>query len=277
MSVNATSLKARIRNKAKESNVSAQALLQSYMFERFLDRLSQSEYKDKFIIKGGVLVSAIVGLDIRSTMDLDTTLRGIALTVDSIREALEAIADIDAKDGVSFAVGAIRPIRPDDVYGGYRAALLAIYGSIETPLSIDITTGDAITPKPVPFLIDTLFNEGRRITLWAYNVETVLAEKIETILRRNIFNTRPRDFYDVYILDRAADFDTSLLQEAIAATASHRGTTDQIEDRAGIIEAIEASAALQALWGRYQRQFAYAQGVSYDDAISALKRLCLVS
>ena len=274
MSSNVMGLKAQIRNLAKESGVSAQSLLQNFMFERFLDRLSQSEFKEKFIIKGGVLVAAIVGLDTRSTMDLDTTIRGIPLAEDSIRTALQTIIAVKTADDVCFTVSKLQPIRHDDEYGGYRASLTAKYETIEVPLSIDITVGDVITPNPVPFFIRTMFDKDRQIPLLAYNIETVLAEKIETILRRNIFTTRPRDFYDIYVLHREAVVDPILLQEAIAATAAHRGSSIQIADRGSIIKTIETDARLQTMWEKYRRQFAYARDVEYEDVIIALKVLC---
>jgi len=274
MKTNAMSLKAQIRNMAKENNVPAQVLLQNFMFERFLERLSQSRHKDKFIIKGGVLIAAMVGLDVRSTMDLDATIRGISLSEDVIFEVLEEIAAIVLGDDVSFQVGPAYRIRSDDVYGGYRVPVIAQYEMIEVPLSIDITTGDAITPSPIPFSLGTMLEEDKYISLWAYNVETILAEKIETILRRNVFNTRARDFYDVYILSRKGAVSDMLLQEAIAATAKHRGTTSQIEDREHIIKIIEADDTLQSMWRKYQQQFAYANEVEYEDTILALKKLC---
>ena len=222
MSSKATSLKARIRNMARAKNVAPQVLLQNYMFERFLDRLSKSAYLDKFILKGGMLIAAIIGLDKRSTMDLDTTLRRIQLSEENLRFSLGEICSISVDDGVKFTVGAINPIRADDIYGGYRAALTAVFETMETHLSIDVSTGDIITPRAVKFSLRGIFDEKKTIELWAYNIETVMAEKVETILSRNIFNTRPWDFYDIYILAATQDFNASLLREAISETAALR-------------------------------------------------------
>ena len=197
---NAMSLKAKIRNIAKKKNLPAQVILQNYMFERLLVRLSASDYREKFVLKGGMLVAAIVGLDNRATMDLDTTLKNLPLTPDAIHSALEQICAIRFDDGVSFEIGTISPIREDDIYGGYRVMLNAWFDTIVTPLSIDVSTGDAITPHAVQYNFSEIFDDEKTYELWAYNIETVMAEKVETILRRSVFNTRPRDFYDAYIL-----------------------------------------------------------------------------
>lgn len=200
MSSKAMSLKAKIRNYAKDNCIAAQVVLQNYMFERFLARLSQSEYRDKFVIKGGMLIAAIVGLDTRSTMDLDTMLKGLPLTEEKILDAVNTIGKIDLGDDVSFEMISIDPIRKDDIYGGYCVRINVIYDTIVTPLSIDVSTGDVITPGAVLYEFGGIFDESVQISLWGYNIETVMAEKAETILSRNILKTRPRDYYDAYIL-----------------------------------------------------------------------------
>lgn len=271
---NAMSLKAKIRNLAKEKNIPAQVILQNYMFERLLVRLSQSEYREKFVLKGGMLVAAIVGLDNRATMDLDTTLKNLPLTPDAIRNALEQICSTPCDDEVNFKIGTISPIREDDIYGGYRVALEAQYDTVLVPLSIDVSTGDAITPGAVEFVFNEIFNENKSFQLWAYNIETVLAEKVETILRRNVFNTRPRDFYDVYILATTQEYNKELFEQALQATARHRGTAEQIADRATILADIEESATLCALWEKYCKQFAYAKEISFEMIIGILHEIC---
>ena len=179
---NAMSLKAKIRNIAKQKNIPAQVILQNYMFERLLVRLSASEYKEKFVLKGGMLVAAIVGLDNRATMDLDTTLKNLPLTPETIRDALASICGMESDDGVVFEISTIFPIREDDIYGGYRVLLNARFDTMITPLSIDVSTGDAITPHAVPYRFSEIFDDEKSYELWAYNIETVMAEKIETIL-----------------------------------------------------------------------------------------------
>lgn len=271
---NAMSLKAKIRNLAKEKNIPAQVILQNYMFERLLVRLSQSEYREKFVLKGGMLVAAIVGLDNRATMDLDTTLKNVPLTPDAIRNALEQICSTPCDDEVNFKIGTISPIREDDIYGGYRVALEAQYDTVLVPLSIDVSTGDAITPGAVEFSFNEIFNENKSFQLWAYNIETVLAEKVETILRRTVFNTRPRDFYDVYILATTQEYNKELFEQALQATARHRGTSEQIAGRATILADIEESATLCSLWEKYCKQFAYAKEISFEMIIGILHEIC---
>ena len=270
---NAMSLKARIRNIARQKNIPAQVVLQNYMFERLLVRLSASPCKDKFVLKGGMLVAAMVGLDNRATMDLDTTLKNLPLTPDAIRSALEQICAVPSGDTVNFEVGAISPIREDDAYGGYRVALTARVETLAVPLSIDVSTGDAITPHAIPYCFAEIFDEEKSYALWAYNVETVLAEKVETILRRGVFNTRPRDFYDAYILATTQPFDRAVFAEALRATARHRGTTEQITDVPGILRSIRQSPELRAMWDKYQKQFGYAQNITYEQILDVVQDL----
>lgn len=270
---NAMSLKARIRNIARQKKIPAQVVLQNYMFERLLVRLSASLCKDKFVLKGGMLVAAMVGLDNRATMDLDTTLKNLPLTPDAIRSALEQICAVPSGDTVNFEVGAISPIREDDAYGGYRVALTARLETLAVPLSIDVSTGDAITPHAIPYCFAEIFDEEKSYELWAYNVETVLAEKVETILRRGVFNTRPRDFYDAYILVTTQPLDRAVFAEALRATARHRGTTEQITDVPGILHSIWQSPELRDMWNKYQKQFGYAQNITYQQILDVVQDL----
>ena len=269
----AMSLKAKIRNIAKQKNIPAQVILQNYMFERLLVRLSVSEYKEKFVLKGGMLVAAIVGLDNRATMDMDTTLKNLPLTPEAIRSALEDICTIKFDDGVAFEIGTISPIREDDIYGGYRVMLNAKFDTLLTPLSIDVSTGDAITPHAVQYNFSEIFDDEKPYELWAYNIETVMAEKVETILRRGVFNTRPRDFYDAYILTTTQKFDKTVFADALKATAKHRGTTQQIEDVPGILHNIEESLELKNMWNKYRKQFAYALDIEYSQIMAVLRTL----
>jgi len=275
MSKEAMSLKAQIRNLAKEKNVMAQILLQNYMFERFLERLSLSEYKDSFILKGGMLISAIVGIDSRTTMDLDATLRGLALTEESILKTVNAICSISIDDGVIMTVGGVTPIRADDEYGGYRTKIKAVYDTIETPFTVDLSTGDVITPSPVKYTFRGMFDEEKQIELWAYNIETVISEKLETILSRSTLNTRPRDFYDIHILHTTQKYDPMLLKEAFTATASHRNTAKQVSDIPATLEKIEGSVELRQMWEKYRREFAYAADLPYETVIESLRAACV--
>ena len=234
-----------------------------------------SEYKDKFVLKGGMLVAALVGMDIRSTMDLDATLRGLPLTLDIISKTITDICAFPIQDEVKINVGIINPIRPDDVYGGYRIKLTAVYDTIETPFTIDISTGDAITPQAVKYIFRGILDEDKQIEIWAYNIETIMAEKIETILRRSTLSTRPRDFYDIYILNAKQTYDAALLKEAVSATAKHRGTTDQISDIQALLKIITDSVELKQMWEKYRRDFDYAADISYEQVIEALSDVCM--
>lgn len=273
MSSKAMSLKGKIKNYAKSKSIAAQVVLQNYMFERFLARLSMSEYREKFVVKGGMLIAAIVGLDTRSTMDLDTTLRNLPLTEEKIMEVIESICKVSLDDYVIFEMKSISPIRKDDRYGGFCVRLDAIYDTIVTPLSIDVSTGDVITPDAVEYEFSGIFDEEIRIKLWGYNIESVMAEKVETILSRGVFNTRPRDFYDVYILGTTQKYDKKIFLEALEATAIHRGSSDQIADKTGIIEKISENEDLIQMWEKYRKKFSYACKIQYTDVMDVLNRI----
>ena len=273
MSSKAMSLKGRIKNYAKTNNIAAQVVLQNYMFERFLERLSESEYSEKFVVKGGMLIAAIVGLDTRSTMDLDTTLRNLPLTEEQISVVLNSICRIDLQDDVSFVIKSVTPIRKDDVYGGYCVRLDAIYDTIVTPLSIDVSTGDIITPEAVKYEFGGILDENVKITLWGYNIETVMAEKVETILSRGVFTTRPRDFYDVYILETTQEYDKDIFKEALEVTAVHRGSKEQITDVKRILNQISSSTDLKNMWEKYQKKFTYAKDITYENIMKVLSEI----
>jgi Domain of unknown function (DUF1814). len=266
----AASLKDRIKNLAKEKRVSSRILLQNYMFERFLERVASSPYKDKFVVKGGVLIAAMVGITSRSTMDLDLMLRAYPLDEEHIKEAVGAICSIDMNDGIRIDMEGIRAIRNEDDYGGFRVTLRAHYDTIRVPMTLDVTSGDAVTPSPVRYAISSMFSENTKIQVWAYNTETILAEKIETVLRRGLFNSRSRDFYDIYVLSRTQDFDIRVLHEAIRRTARHRNTINQIKDTRSILLSIQQSEELAAYWRNYQREYEYASDISFLDVIAAL-------
>ena len=275
MKNNAASLKAGIRALAKEEGISAQVVLQNYMFERFLERLSLSDYHEKFILKGGLLIAIMVGIQTRSTMDMDTTVRLLPLEEGIIRTAMREICAIHVEDSVTFDLLNVQAIRKDDNYGGFRVSLNGMFETITTPLSVDITAGDIITPKPVRRRIRTIFDEKKQIELWTYNTETLLAEKAETILRRGVFNSRPRDFYDVYILMKSQRYDKRVFRQALQATAIQRKTTEQIRDMSAILETIAASSELKNQWTKYQREYDYSKDISFTELLQKLKELLL--
>ena len=269
MTARAMSLKAKIRNLARKKDMSAQVVLQTYMFERFLERLSRSEYRDKFILKGGMLIASLVGINNRATMDMDATIKNYPVNVESLTKAIKEICNIAVEDDVTFSFSGIEAIREDDAYGGYRVSIVCEYDTILTPMQIDMTTGDAITPKEVLYQYRMIFEEGS-IDVWAYNVETVLAEKVETILRRGALNTRPRDFYDVYILTKTQHFEQSVFEEALKLTAKHRATTHIFTNTRERLEEIKASEKLKSRWIMYTKDYRYADEIAFEDVTEAL-------
>lgn len=236
---NAMQLKAYIKNKAAEKNISAQLVMQNYMLERLLERISISEYKNNFILKGGFLISAIVGLDTRATMDLDTTIKGFDLTISNLQEIFERICSVKIEDDVTFEMYNISEIREDDEYPGYRVHLKSLYPPLAVPLTVDVTTGDKITPREIEYTFKLLFDD-KTISIMAYNLETVLAEKLETVISRGQANTRPRDFYDIHILYslRGNSCDMSILKQALEQTTLKRGSIDRLKDYKEIINSI---------------------------------------
>lgn len=270
--MNDMSLKAKIRNTARANGIPAQLVLQQYLNERFLVRLSMTNYRDKFVVKGGTLIASIVGLSNRATMDMDTTLKDLPLTPDAIETAINTICSVDTWDGITFKCERLEPIRDDDLYGGYRVLLQADYGKIAAPMSMDVSTGDIITPGAIQREFSTMF-DSESFHLWSYNVETILAEKVETILSRNVFPTRPRDFYDLYVLTKTEAFDRSIFQEALNATARHRKSLDKIKNIDELLLLISKSNEQQKLWNKYCEQFSYAQGIEYTEIIRMLTEL----
>lgn len=273
---NPMQLKALIKKKAVEKNISAQLVMQNYMLERLLERISLSKYRCNFILKGGFLISAIVGLDTRATMDLDTTIKGFTLTQESIRGIFTEICTVEINDDVSFEIIDISDIREGDDYPGIRVALKANYPPISVPLTVDVTTGDVITPREIEYSFSLLFDD-RTISILAYNLETVLAEKIETVLSRSIANTRPRDFYDIHILYslHKTECNTKTMREALERTVDKRGSRKVLEIYQDIIAEIRTSEHLQGFWKRYQRDFDYAKDISFEDVCNSIQ--CIVS
>lgn len=239
--------------------------MQNYMLERLLERVSVSEYKNSFILKGGYLISSIVGLDSRATMDMDATIKGIQFSQKSVMDMFLDITQINLLDDVSFSFLGITNIREDDEYGGYRISLTADFPPMSVPLKIDITTGDTLTPKEVAFDYKLLF-ENRNIKVWAYNLETVLAEKLETIITRSDQNTRLRDFYDVYIIERLKSdmINMALLRDAVLATAAKRNSIHILNDHKQIIEVIRGSEIMHRRWSIYQKDFNYAKNIQFE-------------
>ena len=267
-------IKGRIKSVAKQNNADARTIMRIYMMERFLERLAQSEYRDNFIIKGGILVTAMIGVAHRSTMDIDTSMKNLNLSAEDALRVVNQVKDIDLDDGVSFEVKDVSNIMDEMEYPGIRVTMNANVGRLITPLKIDISTGDVITPRAIEFNYDLLL-EDRSISLWSYNLETILAEKLQTVLARGILNTRMRDFYDIrMLLDTYEDkVNKAVLKDAFAATCKKRGTDHLQEQAEEIIKIIEADEQLQVLWRAYQKKYSYAAEIDYASVISGVRKL----
>ena len=273
----ARQLKDLIRNLSKDKAADAQILMRNYMMERFLERISLSEYRDKFILKGGMLVAAMVGIDARSTMDIDATVKGATVSVEEVQNMIESIIAVPVNDGVEFKIKRISEIMDEAEYPGIRVSMQTQFDRVITPLKIDISTGDAITPREVRYSFKLML-EDRSIEILAYNLETVLAEKLETLVSRATTNTRMRDFYDLHILSQlygnsiiAAD-----LHAALIATAKKRGTEGYLTNVSEVLDEVEADANMEKLWLAYQKKFSYAADLSWHmvmDSIRSLFRL----
>ena len=271
-------LKDLIRNLSKKKAADAQLLLRNYMMERFLERMSLSEYKNKFILKGGMLVAAMVGLDARSTMDIDATIKGANVNVEDVKNIVAAIVAVPLDDGVTFRIKSVSEIMDEADYPGVRLAMETEFDGVRTPLKIDISTGDVITPKEIRYRFKLML-EDRSIDVWAYNLETVLAEKMETIISRTVTNTRMRDFYDIHILmEMHSDhLDAAIFRSALLATAGKRGTVPYLSDASVVFDEVEASPEMQKLWTAYTKKFSYAADLAWHNVMASVRSLYLHS
>lgn len=271
---NSMQLKAMIKKRAKESNIRAQLVMQTYMLERLLKRISLSRYKGNFILKGGFLIAAIVGLNTRATKDLDTTIKGLKLTHEVVREVFTEVCQIKAQDNLKYELTDIANIREADRYAGIRVKFKGTYETLCVPLFIDITAGDKITPEEVSFKIPSMFDK-ESIEVFAYNLETVLAEKLETIFSRGIVNTRPRDFYDVFILVKLhkTDLNYDILKQALNATGKRRGSLNFLKNYKEIMAQINNDKDMTGFWRGYQREFNYARETEFNEICEVITNL----
>lgn len=274
----ARQLKDLIRNLSKDKSADAQILMRNYMMERFLERISLSEYRDKFILKGGMLVAAMVGLDARSTMDIDATVKGATVGIEDVENMIASIISVPVDDGVGFRVKRISEIMDEAEYPGIRVSMETEFDGVITPLKIDISTGDAITPREVRYSFKLML-EDRSIEILAYNLETVLAEKLETVVSRATTNTRMRDFYDIYILEQlhGNTLDPQILHDALRATAHKRGTERHLAEAAEVFEEVENSSVMQKLWESYRKKFSYAADLEWNIIMGAVRSLYALS
>ena len=276
MITTARQLKDLIRNMSKKKSADAQILMRNYMMERFLERISLSEYKNQFILKGGMLVAAMVGLDARATMDLDATIKGTNVSVEDVEMIISQIISIPLDDGISFRIKRISEIMEEADYPGVRVSMETKFDGVITPLKIDISTGDIITPREIKYNFNLML-KNRTIEVWAYNLETVLAEKLETVVSRNVTNTRMRDFYDIYILQKlyGEQLSKDVLRDALVATAKKRETLEQIEteDIDEVFDEIQSSSVMENLWKAYQRNYSYSADIPWHTIMKSIRTL----
>lgn len=267
-------LKGSIRSMAAKKNLRAQEVLQMFLFERILERLAASKYHNNFILKGGLLISSMIGISERTTMDMDTTVRGIQMEENEIVAAVNEILTVDVGDGITFEYKGIEPIREEDAYNNFRVHLQAKYGKIDSPMKIDVTTGDVITPAAIRYDFPMLFDD-KTVPVMAYTLETVLAEKYETIIRRNIGTTRARDFYDLHTLYRSRknEIRPDILKAAVLHTAQKRDSVDDIHDWKDIMTDIREEPALYQLWDNYVADNKYIGELAFHEVLDTVEEV----
>lgn len=272
---NAMQLKAQVRNLAKKSGASAEVLLRNFVMERFLERLAVSDYRHNFILKGGVLVASMIGIDARTTKDVDVVIKGQSVSESEVASIIKTIVNEPLADGVDFSYTGIEEIREEADYPGFRVTVVAAFDTIRQVLKIDISTGDFATPKEIEYRFQLMF-EDRNISIMAYNPESVLAEKFETAIVRGTINTRMRDFYDMHVLSTIQAFEEDVFVAALQKTAANRKTRNQIAKAAEVVSLIEKSPEMQELWNRYQQRYSYAADVSWVDVVATLRVLAVL-
>ena len=271
----ATQLKAKIRNLSGSDSQKAQTLIRNFIMERFLERIALSQYRNNFILKGGMLVAAVVGLDTRATMDIDTTVKALNLSKDNAIKSVKDIIAVDVPDGVQFKITKVTDIMEEHDYPGIRFMLEATLDKMRQAVKIDISTGDIITPGAVEYSYNLMF-EDRSISLWTYNLETLLAEKLETIMARGTANTRMRDFYDIYVISRQEIFDKDILKKAFLATSAKRNTTAQIPNFENIIATVASNDTMVAQWESFRTDSFFVGDLSWDEVMDGVKTLASV-
>lgn len=274
MLINKNSLQARINNLSTKTGVHPNILLKSFFFDAFLKRLAASKYADKFVFKGGFFLSTSLGINLRSTMDIDFLLRKMNLTMENIVNVLKEVSLIDIGDNVTFEYQNINEIRQDDEYGGYNIVLLGKLENIKETISIDVATGDPITPSPMDYRYKCLFDD-EILSFKAYNFETILAEKLQTILFRGIANSRSKDFYDIFIIYKLRwnDIDTEVLKEAFVNTCNYRGTVFAKDEALRIVDRIKNDSQMESRWKTYSKRNQFAKIIEFKDTLNPLETI----
>ena len=272
--MNSDKLKNIIYKKAHGNSDISQKFYQLFYFERILERISISNYRGQIILKGGLLLTSIIGDDERTTKDMDATLKGIPLTKYDVEKVFNEILNIDIDDGVSFQIISIKDIRLEDEYGGFRLNILSTLDNNKTYITVELTTGDVITPKEMKYNYNSIF-EDKKIPIMSYTLETVLAEKFQTIVTRGLLNTRLKDFYDVYILinTKINELSKDNLIKAIKNTFERRETNFDIEQFNEVINDLIDDNNMNNLWNEYVSKNSYAKGIKFNDTINSIKMI----
>lgn len=268
----ATQLKAKVRNLSGGDSKKAQTLIRNFIMERFLERIALSQYRNNFILKGGMLVAAVVGLDTRATMDIDTTVKSLNLDKENATKIIEDIIAVEISDGVQFRITKVTDIMEEHDYPGIRFMLEATLDKMRQAIKIDISTGDIITPRAVEYSYQLMF-EDRAISLWTYNLETLLAEKLETIMARGTANTRMRDFYDIHVISQQEFFDKEVLKKAFLATSEKRDTTVQIPDFRNILSSVESDEVMKSQWESFKEDSFFVGELSWEEVMGSVKQI----
>ena len=261
-------LKDKVSNLSGNDSKKAQTLIRKYMMERFLARISHSKYKNNFILKGGMLVSALVGVESRATMDIDTTVRMLPLTKDNAIEVIAEIMKIDLDDDIFYEIKKVEDIMEEHDYSGVRFTISVTLEKLRDTIKIDISTGDEITPSAIEFSYPMMFDD-ERINIWSYNLETMLAEKLETVIARSTLNTRMRDFYDIHILwsEKANMINIETLRRAIINVAHKRETLELFDNMDEILDDIAESDYLRNNWSNYRKGSYYVGDLEWADVL----------
>lgn len=272
----ARQLKDKVKNLVGDTNLNnkSQTMVRNFIMERFLERISQSEYRDNFILKGGMLVASLIGLDMRATMDIDTTVRSLPLTMPEAEKIINEIIKVPVDDRIEFKVLQASNIMEEHDYPGIRFTLVAHFDKMNEKIKIDISTGDVITPAAVMYSYKLMFEE-RSIPIYTYNIETLLAEKLETVMARGTANTRMRDFYDIHvILEQEKDsIVIENLQKAFLATSQKRDTVHLIPRFYEILDEINQSELMERDWNNFKNNSFFVGDLTWQDVLISTSKL----
>lgn len=270
MSDSAQAVKDKLKNVSREKNVDFNSVMRFYMYDRFVERLSKSKYKDNFILKGGFYLSKLFGLDNRSTMDIDTAIRKAEFTEENIIKMINEIINIDVGDNVKFKIEKTETIRDEDEYGGLRITINFMLENIKDKFHIDLATGDPIYPRPDNYRYESLIGD-EVYKVWSYNLETVLAEKLETILSKLEISSRMKDYYDIYLIYKFKfdKIDKEKFRGAVKKTFKKREFDADLITNLNIVK---ESKVLKDKWISYSRKYSYARDIEFEETLKCLEQ-----